>query len=63
MESAVRAMNMLSGVIMLAAGTYIQVTLWPLLSFAVQGMIGITVLLYFFIQIDLGLKKGGEPYR
>lgn len=54
MEKTIRALNLLSAVIMLAAAMYIQVTFWPLLSLQVQGLIGGTVLLYFFVQIDLG---------
>ncbi len=60
MESAIRALNVLSGVIMLAAGTYIQLTLSGLLSAPVQGLICVTILLYFFVQVDLCLRRNGE---
>jgi hypothetical protein len=56
MESTIRALNVLSSVIMLTAGLYVAVTFWSLLSPVVQGVIGATVWLYFFSQIDLYLK-------
>lgn len=60
MESAIRVLNMLSAVIMLAAGIYIQVTFWLVLSLVAQGLIGVTVLLYFFVQIDLYSRGEGN---
>jgi hypothetical protein len=60
MESAIRALNILSAVIMLAAGIYIQVTFWLVLSQVAQGLIGVTVLLYFFVQIDLSSRGEGN---
>jgi len=45
---------------MLAAGTYIQLTLSGLLSAPVQGLICVTILLYFFVQVDLCLRRNGE---
>ena len=60
MESAIRVLNMLSAVIMLAAGIYIQVTFWLVLSLVAQGLIGVTVLLYFFVQIDLCSRGAGN---
>lgn len=60
MESAIRALNMLSAVIMLAAGVYIQVTFGLVLSLVAQGLIGVTVLLYFFVQIDLYSRGEGN---
>ena len=60
MESAIRVLNMLSAVIMLAAGIYIQVTFWLVLSLVAQGLIGVTVLLYFFVQIDLCSRGEGN---
>jgi hypothetical protein len=60
MESAIRALNLLSAVIMLAAGIYIQVTFWLVLSLVAQGLIGVTVLLYFFVQIDLYSRGEGN---
>ena len=60
MESAIRTLNMLSAVIMLAAGIYIQVTFWLVLSQVAQGLIGVTVLLYFFVQIDLCSRGEGN---
>jgi hypothetical protein len=60
MGSAIRTLNMLSAVIMLAAGVYIQVTFWLVLSQAAQGLIGVTVLLYFFVQIDLFSRGEGN---
>ncbi len=53
MESTIRALNVLSAVIMLATGLYMAVTFWSLLSTVVQEVIGATVWLYFFCQIDL----------
>ena len=63
MESAIRTLNMLSAVIMLAAGIYIQVTFWLVLSLVAQGLIGATVLLYFFVQIDLCSRGEGNNRR
>ena len=60
MESAIRVLNMLSAVIMLAAGIYIQVTFWLVLSLVAQGLISATVLLYFFVQIDLCSRGAGN---
>ena len=62
MESAIRALNVLSGIIMLATGTYIQLTLSGLLSAPVQGLICVTMLLYFFIQVDLCLSGKSEGH-
>jgi hypothetical protein len=58
MESTIRALNVLSAVITIAAGLYMAVTFWSLLSPVVQGVIGVTVWLYFFSQVDLYL--GGD---
>lgn len=55
MEKTVCALNVLSGVILLAAVLHIQVTFWSVLSPIVQGLIGVAVWLYLFIQIDLYL--------
>ena len=60
MGSAIRTLNMLSAVIMLAAGIYIQVTFCLVLSLMAQGLIGVTVLLYFFVQIDLFSRGEGN---
>jgi len=57
MGSVIRALNILSAVIMLATGIYIQFTFCSLLSWMVQSLIGVTVLLYFFVQIDVGLES------
>ena len=57
MENTIRALNLLSAVIMLAAGMYIQIAFWPLLSPAVQGVIGMIVLVYFLMQVELCLRS------
>ncbi|MFQ6008027.1 MAG: hypothetical protein ACE5K8_03660 [Candidatus Zixiibacteriota bacterium] len=57
MESTTRTLNVLSAVIILAAGLYMAVTFWSLLSPVVQGLIGVVVWLYFFSQIDLYLRS------
>lgn len=63
MENAIRALNILSAVIMLAAGIYIQITFWLVLSVAIQGLIGVIVLLYFFVQIDVCLRREGNSNK
>lgn len=60
MGSAIRMLNMLSAVIMLAAGIYIQITFWLMLSLIARGLIGVMVLLYFFVQIDLYSRGEGN---
>ncbi len=56
MEKTVRALNMLSAVIILVAGMYIKITFGPVLSVGMQGLTGVVVWAYFFIQIDQCLR-------
>lgn len=56
MEEAVRTVNMLSAVIMLAAGIYLLACFWFVLSPFAQGLVGVAVLLYFFVQIELNSR-------
>jgi hypothetical protein len=60
MEKTIRALNVLSGVILLAAVLHIQATFWSVLSPVIQGLISLTVWLYFFVQIDVYLTDGGN---
>ena len=67
MENTIRALNVLSAVIMLTVGVYIEATLWSLLSPVVQGVIEIALWLYLFSQVDLFLtgnrNKPGRKWR
>jgi len=62
MEKTVRALNVLSAVIILIAGMYIKITFGSVLSVEMQGLTGVAVWAYFFIQIDQYLR-GERNYK
>ena len=55
MGNTIRALNVLSAVILLTVGVYVQVTFQSLLSPMVERVIVATIWLYFFGQVDLFL--------
>ena len=60
MANVIRALNVLSAVIMLAAAVCILMAFWVVLSLAAQALIGVTVLSYYFVQIDLCAGRHGR---
>jgi hypothetical protein len=60
-EGTIRTLNVLSAVIMLAVGIYIESVFWFLLTPLVRGMIEVGVWLYFFSQIDLFSVTERDP--
>lgn len=57
METTIKTLNMLSAVVMLTAGAYIQMTFETMLSLMVQSVVGVMTLVFFFLQMDMCLRK------
>ncbi|HWR82128.1 MAG TPA: hypothetical protein VN285_02375 [Candidatus Deferrimicrobium sp.] len=60
LERAIQAVNLLTAVIMLAAGVYIQLAFHAILSAAAQSLVGLAAMSFFYLQVDLSVWVRGN---
>lgn len=63
MMIATRVMNLLSGVLILASGVYIQLRFVEVLSEAARLIVGVAALAYFGLQVYRFLAVEGTKWR
>ncbi len=59
MMPAIRALHLLSAILMTAASIYIQVAFAPILTTLMEGMISMSLSLYILVQMELCFRWQG----